>query len=71
MPDYPRHWIPGQLLDLKRYGDGSYKATLLGDKDDPKRDYVAPSVHFDSSHCAQTFVSWWYSPAILREQSVA
>ena len=58
-----RHGPPGRR--------GSYKATLLGDEDDPKRDYVAPSVHFDSSHCAQTFVSWWYSPAILREQSVA
>jgi hypothetical protein len=65
--NYPPHWLPGQLLDLKRYIDGSYRATLLGDNDDPKQDYIAPSVHFESSREAQAFTSWWYQPAAARE----
>lgn len=63
MIDYPSNWIPGQLLNLQRFGDGSFKATLLGDNDDPKKGYIAPAVHFDSSYAAQAFVSWWYLPA--------
>lgn len=62
----PPHWIKGQLLDLKRYADGTYKATLLGDNDDPKREYSAPCVTFDSSMAAQQFVSEWYQPAQQR-----
>lgn len=61
--EVPSHWLKGQLLDLKRYTDGSYKATLLGDEDDPKRAYIAPAVHFASSHEAQQFTSDWYTPA--------
>ena len=58
----PKHWIKGQLLDLKRFGNGTYRATLLGDDDDPKRDYIAPSITFNSSYEAQQWISSWYQP---------
>jgi hypothetical protein len=53
----PAHWIKGQLLDLKRFTDGSYRATLLGEEYDPQ---AGNSVSFDSSHAAQSFISEWY-----------
>jgi hypothetical protein len=62
-PDIPSHWLKGQLLDLRRFTDGSYRATLLGDEDDTKSGYVAPRIDFASSHEAQSFVSAWYTPA--------
>lgn len=62
--DYPPGWIPGSLLDLKRYTNGSYRATLLGEQYDPEK---ANGIDFDSSHDAQAFVSWWYLPAAARE----
>lgn len=61
--DYPKHWIPGQLLDLKKFTDGSFRATLLGEDYDPKK---ANGIEFDSSHAAQSFVSDWYSPGKAR-----
>jgi hypothetical protein len=64
--DFPPHWLPGQLLDLKRYTNGSYRATLLGEEYDPE---LANAIDFDSSHAAQEFVSWWYLPAAAREGS--
>lgn len=57
---HPAHWTKGQLLDLKRFTDGSYRATLLGEEYDPEK---ANAVSFDSSFAAQNFVSWWYTPA--------
>jgi hypothetical protein len=54
----PSHWIKGSLLDLKRYGDGSYRAFLLGDGDNNP---PAPSIEFESSFDAQQFVSQWYT----------
>jgi hypothetical protein len=68
MHSYPPDWLPGQLLDLKRFNNGTYRATLLGEEYKPE---LANGIEFDSSHSAQAFVSWWYSPAILREQSLA
>lgn len=56
-PNWPFHWLPGQLLDLKRYTDGSCRATLLGEEYDPETDNA---MHFDSTFAAQNFVSWWY-----------
>ena len=53
----PAHWIQGQLLDLKRFADGSYRATLLGEEYDPIKDNA---LTFDSSNAAQQFVSEWY-----------
>lgn len=64
---YPEHWIPGSLLNLTRYSDGSYRACLLGE--DPKPD-GSNCVEFDSSHAAQTFVSTWYAPAAIRDQVI-
>lgn len=58
--DYPPHWLPGQLLDLKRFTDGTYRATLLGEEYDPE---LANAINFASSHEAQAFVSTWYQPA--------
>jgi hypothetical protein len=51
----PSHWIKGQLLDLKKYNDGTARAWLMGD------DEKQPSISFDSLHDAQQFVSQWYS----------
>lgn len=53
----PSHWIKGQLLDLKRYGDGSYKATLMGEDEKLDQSNV---MAFASGHDAQDFVSNWY-----------
>lgn len=67
MIETPKGWVKGQLLDLRKYttslGAISYRATALGDNDDPKTGYVAPYVEFDNSYDAQTFVSNWYAPA--------
>jgi hypothetical protein len=60
---YPSHWTPGQLLDLKRFTDGSYQATILGEQvDHQTRNFV----EFDSSYAAQAFVSTWYQPGKAR-----
>jgi hypothetical protein len=63
--DYPSHWLPGQLLDLKRYADGSFRATLLGEEFKPE---LGNAITFESSYEAQEFVSTWYLPAAAREQ---
>lgn len=51
----PASWIKGQLLDLRRFKDGSYKATLLGEEIG-EDNYI----EFESSYAAQQFVSHWY-----------
>jgi hypothetical protein len=61
--DIPPTWLKGQLLDLKRFSDGTYRATLLGDVDKPKEGYIAPTMTFGDSYAAQQFVSDWYAPA--------
>ena len=65
--NYPPNWTPGALLDLKRFTDGSYRATLLGEDYKPE---LANGIEFASSFEAQAFVSWWYSPPMLRDQVV-
>jgi hypothetical protein len=62
-PAHPPHWTRGQLLDLKRFTDGSYRATLLGEAYDPEK---GNGLDFDSSVTAQNFISWWYQPAAGR-----
>jgi hypothetical protein len=57
-PSVPAHWLKGSLLDLKRFGDGSYRATLLGEEAKPE---LANFIDFDSSFAAQQFTSAWYS----------
>ena len=70
LPDFPSHWRPGQLLDLKKFTDGTCRATLLGQDWDPqsrqpKAEWEAENaVQFASMPEAQEFVSRWYSPAI-------
>lgn len=56
----PSHWIPGQLLDLKRFTDSSYRATLLGEDWKPGN-----AVEFASRDEAQSFVSNWYSRTFI------
>ena len=46
------------MLDLRRYGDGSYKATIMGEELRPE---LANFVEFDNSFDAQNFVSSWYA----------
>jgi hypothetical protein len=57
-PPYPTHWVQGQLLDLRKFTDGSARATLLGEEYDPITDNA---VHFDSLYAAQQFISTWYA----------
>lgn len=54
----PNHWIKGQLLDLKRFGDGNYRTFLLGEGD---TDPPGPFIAFDSTFAAQQFISEWYA----------
>jgi hypothetical protein len=58
MIDIPAHWIPGQLLDLRRYQGGVYRATLLGEEIDREHPNY---LEFDSSFDAQQFISGWYA----------
>lgn len=67
MIPYPEHWIPGTLLDLRRFNDGSFKATIMGEE--PKLD-ESNVLAFDSGHAAQQFVSIWYAPAAIRDQVI-
>ena len=57
----PPHWNRGQLLDVRRYSDGSFLVTLLGDEGEE-----VPSMKFTSSFDAQAFISDWYTPAAGR-----
>jgi hypothetical protein len=60
---YPAHWTPGQLLDLRKFTDGSYRCTILGEEPDfQTRNFI----EFPSSYAAQQFVSIWYTPAKAR-----
>jgi hypothetical protein len=59
--DCPPHWRRGQLLDLKRFSDGTYRATLLGEEWKPE---LRNGIEFETTEDAQTFVSWWYSPNV-------
>lgn len=60
----PAHWIKGQLLDLKRFDDGTFLATALGEEFKPA---LANGIQFASGWAAQEFVSQWYqrSPGVL------
>jgi hypothetical protein len=51
--------VKGQLLDLRRYSDGSFRAFALGETDelDPSR-----RIDFASGWAAQEFISQWYQP---------
>jgi hypothetical protein len=60
---YPAHWIPGTLLDLRKFTDGSYRATILGEEVDFQTHNF---IDFASSHDAQQFTSTWYMPAKAR-----
>jgi hypothetical protein len=50
--EYPREWIRGQLLNVERYTNGSFKMMLLGTEE--------PHLDFENSVSAQAFISWWY-----------
>lgn len=56
----PPHWLRGQLLDLRRYSNGTYICTLLGEEAKPDQSNV---LTFESSFDAQQFTSAWYAPA--------
>lgn len=59
--EYPQAWIKGQLLDLKRYTNGTYDAFLLG-ADEKGARKVGEYVSFQTADEAQAFVSAWYQP---------
>jgi len=58
--DIPEHWIQGQLLDLRRYTNGTFIATLLGEELKPDH---TNAVLLPSADDAQQFVSRWYARA--------
>ena len=64
MRDYPSHWQYGQLLDLKRFSDGTFRATILGEEYKPE---LGNAIEFASGWDAQEFVSKWYSRELARE----
>lgn len=51
---HPPHWVRGQLLNMRKYSDGTFHATLANE------DETAPVLIFPSSWEAQQFVSQWY-----------
>jgi len=53
------------LLDLKRYSDGHFEATLLGERAEADGSNV---VRFDSGYDAQQFTSAWYGTPEMRAQ---
>src|ERR1700677_4277843 len=61
---YPAEWIPGSLLHVQRYTNGSFVLTRLEDQDKQ----TAKTLDFDNSVACQNFVSWWYSPVRVEEQ---
>lgn len=56
LPETPAHWQRGALLDVKRFGDGSYKVYLMGETGDQHQ-----WLDFPSAPQCQDFVSWWYA----------
>lgn len=55
----PIDWQRGELLDVRRYVDGSFTAATLSGK--------SGKMEFDSAESAQAFVSYWYAPISARE----
>jgi hypothetical protein len=53
------------LLDLKRYSDGHFEATLLGERAESDGSNV---VRFESGYDAQQFTSAWYGTPEMRAQ---
>jgi hypothetical protein len=51
----PDDWVRGELLDVQRYTDGSFKVGRLWDPS-PERELI----EFPSAWAAQQFISWWY-----------
>src|ERR1700677_2638733 len=58
----PADWIPGSLLHVQRYTNGSFRVTKLEDQDKQ----TAAFLEFDSTVSAQGFISWWYAPPMAR-----
>lgn len=62
--EFPAGWKKGELLDLKRYTNGTFDAFLMGadEKEARKRgEYLS----FENSDQAQAFVSEWYAREAL------
>lgn len=56
----PNHWIKGQLLDVRKYTDGTYHAKLAHEGKKPNGE-EAEMIIFESSEQANQFLSKWYS----------
>lgn len=56
--DIPPTWQRGELLDVRRFEDGTIKVGRM--LDDPKN---RKELKFPSSWEAQKFVSHWYAPS--------
>ena len=58
----PEGWNRGELLDVKRFTDGTFTITPLyaGARKDELR--------FANGSDCQQFVSWWYAPQGVQEQ---
>lgn len=58
-------WKRGELLNVRRYSDGTFRITRLGDEYDPSKANGLESNREE----AQEFVSHWYAPSSVRERS--
>jgi hypothetical protein len=57
-PEYPAHWVRGQLLNVRHNGT-TWILTLLEEEFDPH--YPERAKFFDNGFDAQQFVSAWYA----------
>jgi hypothetical protein len=57
--EHPKEWRRGELLNLKRFTDGSFTAQSLYDEAK-----VPQTIRFTNRDDAQAFVSWWYASKV-------
>lgn len=56
-PEFPPRWRKGELLDVRRYTDGTCKVSALSDEAQKPE-----ALEFASIDGCQAFVSAWYQP---------
>lgn len=60
-------WRPGELLNVRRFSDGLYRITRLGEEfDNIKQNGIC----LEYDRC-QEFISNWYAPSNVRERENA
>lgn len=59
----PPEWRKGELLNVRKYTDGQFRITRLGDEFDASK---LNGIILNSDDC-QCFISDWYAPSQVRE----